>query len=195
VLIDALGSNDWRIRRGIAYTLGLQPTKCFRMRVTDDKIIDMAMKALRDERVEVRVEAAKTLGKIGDQRAMEALANILADDVPEVRAEAAKALREIVTGSCRQTPSGSSGWICEKLLEKMRDEKILKSLLDAANDKNVDVRGAAIWTLALLGEDERVTPLIIQAIRDDDRYIRLRAVDSIYFILCNYALDVLVPAL
>ncbi|MEX2750316.1 MAG: HEAT repeat domain-containing protein [Candidatus Freyarchaeota archaeon] len=156
-----------------------------------------AMKALTniltDNAPQVRAEAAKSLGKIGGRRAMEALANILADNAPQVRAEAAKALREIVEGLHSGLCPISR--IRERLKKKLRDEKILKPLLDAAEDRNPDVRGAAIWTLALLGEDERVTQLIIKGLRDEDRYVRLRAVDSAYLSLPKKALDALIPLL
>ncbi|MBS7281260.1 MAG: HEAT repeat domain-containing protein [Candidatus Freyarchaeota archaeon] len=227
LLINAFENKDWRIRKGLVRALGrIESERRRRTPKADNKTLDfLVTRALKDEAPQVRVEAARSLGKIGGRRAMEALANILADselevrveaakslgeiggrramealanflrdDAPEVRAEVAKALREIVEGSYSRL-CHIFGRIRERLREKLRDEKILKPLLDAAEDRNPDVRGAAIWTLVLLRGDERVTSLIVKGLRDEDRYVRLRAVDSAHLGLPEKELDALIPLL
>lgn len=59
------------------------------------KAVEPLLAALKFENWKVRGNAAWTLGKIGDARAVDALIEALGDDVPEVRATAGRALLNI----------------------------------------------------------------------------------------------------
>jgi len=59
------------------------------------KAVEPLLAALKFENWKVRGNAAWTLGKIGDARAVGALVEALGDDVPEVRATAGRALMNI----------------------------------------------------------------------------------------------------
>lgn len=65
-LLDALNADHWRRRRNAARELG---------QLSDNRAVPRLVDILiaRDERTEVRIEAAKALGTLGDPRAVEAL--------------------------------------------------------------------------------------------------------------------------
>jgi len=76
------------------------------------------------------------LGKIGDERAVEALIKALDDDDPNLRASAASALGEI------------------------RDIRALEPLTEALGDGNLTVSCCAAFALGMIGDSYAVKPLI-----------------------------------
>ncbi len=62
--------------------------------------VEPLIQALQDEAFEVRVNAAKALGRIGDRRAIDPLQELLRDNQSSVRDEAAAALQTAFFLSC-----------------------------------------------------------------------------------------------
>ncbi len=115
----------------------------------------------------VRIEAAKTLGEIGDKRAVAPLIQALKDEAGYVRIEAAKALGEI-------------GWQPENNAEKVSylmakgqwDElvKLGKSvvalLIQALKDKNWYIRWRTAEVLGEIGGKQPIKALV-QALKNE----------------------------
>ena len=104
---------------------------------------------LRDEDANVRRNAAKDLGKIGDKRAVEPLIAILEDPDWRIRSDAVLALG------------------------KIGDKKAVDPLIDALKDKDSSVRRMAAETLGKIGDERAVEPLIA-ALRDKNLDVRKR---------------------
>ncbi len=107
----------------------------------DPGIVDHVLPALHDSDKEVRIEAAKILGKLKDERAATSLVAALHDRESEVREVAADALREI---GARQA---------------------MEPLVAALKDENTGVRWRAANALDALGwspanDDQRVLQLV-----------------------------------
>jgi len=83
VLIDGLGSPDFRIRRESARTLG---------KIRDPQSVPELMKATNDPVADVRMGAVEALGELRDERARSKVQEMLSDAYPQVRLEAAWAL-------------------------------------------------------------------------------------------------------
>ena len=110
--------------------------------------LSLLVQALADENWEVRAEAIKTLGTLGNPEAVPALIEALGDPDPRVRDEAVCALGNI--GDRRAVPA---------LINTLR------------NDDDDAVRVAAAYILGELGDPSAVEPLkeaLLYAIREKD---------------------------
>ena len=103
---------------------------------------------------EVRLHAAKALGKIGDSRAVEALLACLKDEDFVLRRYTAKALGRI------------------------GDSRAVEPLLACLKDKNGDVRDSATIALGLIGDNRAVEPLI-SCLKDYDFRWHVEALGNI----------------
>lgn len=123
-----------------------------------------------------RGHAAKTLGRIGDAKAVDPLLHVFTNDKNNyVRGEAARALGEI------------------------GNTKAFAPLLQALNDTDDEIRVAAARALGEMGDARAVTPLL-RALNDKDNKIRIaaavalgdigdgRAVESLIQLLGHYKL-------
>src|SRR5262245_48920882 len=106
--------------------------------------------ALRDGDHRVRLTAADSLGKLGDQRGVEPLMGVLADEAPEVRAQAACAL-----------------WaLC--------DRRAVPPLLSALGDDDPKVRQGSIRALGEIGDRAALEPLV-SMLDDGEAAVRTEA--------------------
>jgi HEAT repeat protein len=103
--------------------------------MTDDDL-DKLIEDLEDEDEEVREAAAKALGKIGGERAVEPLIKALEDGEWEVRLATAEALIAI------------------------DDTRAVEPLITVLEDEDGDVRSAAADALGQIGDTRAVEPLI-----------------------------------
>ena len=136
-------------------TPGGPPTRTPRTTVSVPTVIQL-IKDLFDEDPEVRKDAAKALGLLGDPVSVEPL--VLAaihDKIYEVRKAATEALVRIDRAEARDL------------------------LVQALSDEALNVRRAAAETLGWLGDRAAVTPLVGVTLFDDERTVRLAAADAL----------------
>jgi diguanylate cyclase (GGDEF)-like protein len=102
----------------------------------------------------IRSQAAKALGEIGDKKATEALVEALSDSDASVRVEAVEAIGKI----------GS--------------EKSAEAILKALNDEDWEVRGKAAEWLGKIGDERAIEPLVV-ALEDKHIEARLKAASAL----------------
>jgi len=118
-----------------------------------------------------RGQAARTLGRIGDARAVDPLLQVFINDKNNyVRGEAARALGEI------------------------GDTRAVALLLQALNDKDDKIRVAAARALGEMGDAQAVAPLL-QALNDKDSKIRIAAAGALGEIRDGRAVESLIHLL
>jgi len=122
-------------------------------KMENEKDVDGLTKALKDERGNIRREAAIALGRIGDTMAVEPLIQALKDEHGYVRREAAYALGII------------------------RDARAVESLIQALKDEDSYVRSDAAEALANMGKPA-VEPLT-KALKDGDSRVRDAAKEAL----------------
>lgn len=103
---------------------------------TQGDVAGPLLRALEDDDLEVRLEAARAAAKLGIQRAVPLLLDWLDEDEPALRASAAEAL-------------GSLGEL-----------RALEALVRTLGDARAPVRAAAVKGLAALGSTDAVEPLL-----------------------------------
>ena len=122
--------------------------------------VEPLCEALREESAEVRTEAARALGKIGDARAVNSLASTLDDKDENVRCEAANALSKIGKPALETlvTALKSSDWWHPALaLGKIGDARAILPLVRAFEYE--PIREAAVTAVAAFGA-AAIAPLI-----------------------------------
>lgn len=150
-----LKSDDQLIRKEAAILLGDADA-------SDDTVVDSLAAALEDKSPVVRIEAAKSLGKLGDPDAIEPLLNRLPDSDSDVRQAALKALDNI-------NPDWRESSACKN---------VIPSFLVALKDKKSGIRKQ---TIEVFGEiyHQPAQKLLIDALKDPDLSIREAALKSL----------------
>lgn len=127
----------------------------------------------------VRMRAARALGEIGDQRAIEPLMRALSDSDRDVRKEAARVLGEI--GDQRVVEPlikalSDSNWDVHieaaKALGKIKDQRAVEPLIKALNSV------AAVEALGEIG-DQRAVESLIKALNSDNDHFRRRVATAL----------------
>jgi len=135
--------------------------------------LSVLISALQDEDDDVRRDATKALGEMGDSRAVEPLIVVLQEDEDEgVRAGAAEALG--VLGDIRAV------------------EPLIQTLLE---DGDRGVRESAAKALGLIGDNRAVDPLIQVLLGDEEASVRAKAAEALGLIGDNRAVEALTQAL
>lgn len=163
--------------------------------------VDGLIAALEHEDKGVRSEAARSLGRIGNARAVEPLVKALRDQVEPVRDSAVESLGRIGEPAVEvlaRTLSGESydmvRWQLVRALGETRNPKALEPLIDALKDTDETVRRLAIEALAKIGE-AAIGPLI-HSLRDrGERDIKYGAAVALGKIGNARAVEPLVEAL
>ena len=138
------------MRMGIVYLFKLNVVNVERMREKRD--VMGLIKALQYKSdLEVRINAEKALGDVGDKRAVVPLIQALKDENWRVRSEAARALG------------------------KIKGALAVETLVHALKDEDSDVRKRAAAALGNIGEPA-VEPLT-QALKDEDSDVRKRTAE------------------
>lgn len=138
----------------------------------NEKDIDFCIRALDDENPEVRKVAAKALGNIQNSKAEESLFKILEDPNMEVRTIAVKALactgsensiNPLINQLEKVSQTGSEPAYQIRIIEalgKLHDKRAIEPLIKTLEDKNLQIRAAALYSLEILG-GERVEEALI----------------------------------
>jgi len=140
-----------------------------RAKIKFEGAFDDVVRALQSHDEEVREEAARALGELGDRRAVNPLIELLGDDNRYVRREAAKSLG------------------------KIGDEHAIPALINALKDEDRYGREGAAEGLGGMGE--KAFSSLIRAIKDDDWHVRMGAAIAFRIIGDKDALKVLIPAM
>lgn len=115
-----------------------------------DNDLKSLVSILKEENPQMRKEAAKAIGQIGNQNCLKYLFNVLKDDSWGVRAVAVQ----------------SVGKIADK-----KDEKSRAKVISLLNDEDWAVRCAAIESLARISGPESIE-LIAPAVMDKDPHVK-----------------------
>jgi HEAT repeat protein len=210
-LIDALKDSDESVRRSTIEALGkLGDPRAVRPLIhalgDENELVcqaavealgrlggaamDLLVTALKDSDRKVREGVAKTLGKIGDIRAVRPLVNVLKDSDERVRQAASDALGKIndvrAVGCLITYLKDSDGNVrsgVAKALGRMGGDRAVPPLAAALEDGDRNVRQSAVEALGNLG-GEQVVASLIRALGDRERMVRQAAIDALERV-CN----------
>jgi HEAT repeat protein len=144
-----LGQGDWKNTSLKERDLSSPPPK--------DGRVEHYLRALHSKVAGKRRQAASTLGKLGDPRAVEPLIRALQDQSFGVR-------------SCAALSLGL-----------LRDARALEPLIEALHDEHNLVRNQAALALGILGDPRAITPLNY-VLQDRDYNVRKRAELALLFL-------------
>jgi HEAT repeat protein len=151
-----------------------------------DKVVSL-IKKLNNPHKYARAQAARELGKIKDNRAVQPLINALKDTDSYVRGEAAEALGEIKDSRAVQpliTTLKDDDYLyvreeSVKALGEIKDSRAVQPLINALNNEHIGVREEAVKALIEIGTPA-IEPLN-HAIKENN----LRVVaNAYYFFIC-----------
>jgi hypothetical protein len=174
-IIKALGSEEELLREEAVAALA---------EIGDDRVIFPLITALRDVKPHIRRDAAEALGNIGSIKGIKPLMISLADDDRYVREASAEALGHIGKGALPSLVQGltNEDWRVRAgsliALRVYPDMQELDPVIRILPDQSVYVRREAVKTLGRIG-DRRILPYLVEATRDPDPGVRLRAVRAV----------------
>ena len=155
-VIDLFNSKNKTIRKSAIKILVLM----------DEISIDSLIIALKDIEYQIRKNSAKTLGKIGNIRAVDPLIESLSDSDSYVRSNSAKALGRIGDNSAVDnlidSLEDSNLYVrisSVDALGSIADSKATEALIETLNDGNHDLRIASIQALGEIGDENALTNL------------------------------------
>ncbi|KYK35213.1 MAG: HEAT repeat domain-containing protein [Theionarchaea archaeon] len=172
--------------------------------IKPDTVIELLKGELKDEKIDVRLNAAIALGKIGSEEAVEPLIEAFTiDEERSVRERAADALGKIgsekaVEFLIKALSISESSFVrlnAVKTLEKIGSEKAVEPLIKAFADEESGVRGRVADALGKIGSEKAVEPLIEALTTDEDKSLRSNAADALGRIGSEKAVEPLVKAL
>jgi beta-lactamase regulating signal transducer with metallopeptidase domain len=159
-----------------------KPAKAERVRVpADPRVVSALAGALKDPDVEVRQQAAHSLGQMRDPIAVDALIPALQDADVEVRQNVVFALGQL--RDVRAIPGltialkDANDEVRERAafaLSQLRDARAIDPLLIAAKDANPDVRRQALFAIGQI-DASRGKDAAIDALKDKDAEVRRMA--------------------
>ncbi len=166
-----------------------------------DAAFEPLMAALKAEKAETRWHAAATLGRIGDARAIDALAALLRDPARDPRVEATRAL-EAIGGPDVVEPLAFALRNSERdvrqlaatALISLGDARAVEPLCTALRDGHLGVRRGAAQALGRIG-DMRAAPSLVVALRDEDNDVPRLAAEALGRLKAADALDALVSGI
>jgi HEAT repeat protein/beta-lactamase regulating signal transducer with metallopeptidase domain len=155
--------------------------------------------SLDDANPVVRVAAVKSLGALGDPRAIAALAKAMREDAdPRVREAAAYALGEIddaraVAPLLEALKNEKASNVREKIIHSLGeidDPSAVAGISAAVKDPSAAVRREAVWALGEF-EDPAAVPALLTMVRDDDVEVRRHTAEALGQLQNLAALDAL----
>lgn len=174
-LITLLGEEDWRIQNLAEKALVEKGSLA----------ANPLIKALQHENSEVRSGAARTLGKLKDERAVKPLLFALRDNHRMVRINAAQALGEIQDSLALEPlikALEDEDWqvrgIAAEALGKIKSPRVTQVLMIALDDKTAFVRRKAAWALGEIKDPSSVQSLI-KTMGDEDFFVPGQSVQAL----------------
>ena len=173
----------------IAYLVAL--SKLNELTAIGSPAVDALIENLKNPDVGMRHYTIKTLGNIGDTKAVEALVGELKkkDDEWRNRSHVIKALEKIGKPAVKQLIGLLDNNIEDKkaciavmeLLEKIGDKNtIIYPLISTLRNKDIDVRTAAVKIIDRLRDPRAMDALIDLALNDEDINVSYYAINSLY---------------
>ncbi len=158
--------------------------------------------ALGHEKGEIRIQAARTLGKLGDERAIEPLIAALKDPYREVREAAVMALGQFGELAFEPLVAALNDDVMEVRWGAHRalvvggfgNERAAELLFTALNDETSEVRVEVAVTLGRLGDERAITPLI-DALKHGEPNERWMAAGTLGFLGSKQAVEHLIAGL
>ena len=166
---------------------------------TSSGAVTALIETLGDANPVVRVAAVTSLGRLGDPRAIAALAKALREDAdPRVREAAAYALGEIddsraVAPLLEALKSEKVSSVREKIvhaLGEIDDPTAVAGISAVVKDPSAAVRREVVWALGEL-EDPAGIPALVTAIKDEDAEVRKNTAQALGQLKVTSALDAL----
>jgi len=175
VAVQAIIDKDQRLRRAGAYTLG---------RLGGKQAVAALTGALQDECAEVRHEAIMSLGEIGRPAIKELMGALVAKDA-FLREWAARALGKSKDPAAvpALVAAGSKDgerevcWSCIQALEEIADVRAIDALVGMLCHPNEDVQARA--ELGLVNVGAPALPSLLNALNQEDKHLRLRAIRAL----------------
>lgn len=172
-LIEALKDEDANTRIRAAVTLG---------KIKDKRAVEPLIEALKDKYGLIRKRAVFSLGEIKDHRAVEPLIEMLKDKYASIRSDAAYALGKIrdkravepLTEALKDK-NRHVRWEIIRALNRMRDARSIEALMEIVkNEKDTEVRAAALTTLGNIKEKPKTIGPLLQVLKNkqENEYIR-----------------------
>jgi len=175
-IITALGSGDEHEREDAVEALS---------ELSDPRIILPLIRTLTDESPFVRRMAVEALGKTGSLKAVQPLMRALADDDRYVREAAAESLGRLGEVAIPDLVRGvqEKDWRIRvgSLIALRVSSGVIPTLdpiLERLYDESPYVRREAVKTLGRIG-NSLIVPYIIQATKDQDAGVRIRAITAL----------------
>lgn len=153
--------------------------------------VEQLIKALESLNRDVRFEAVRRLGEIGDKQAVQPLIKLLRDEDWQTRDEAALALGKMKAASAvvslldtirmgRPAPFGAPRSGPSAIATAIREigAAAVPVLLDALSDEDPRIRLYVTDVLGEIGESDAV-PALAAALRDPEWRVRFRAADAL----------------
>ncbi|MFW5906282.1 MAG: HEAT repeat domain-containing protein [Desulfobia sp.] len=178
--------------------------KAVRSMISESSSVDTLIQALKDDDVSVRIMAAKSLGKIGDTKAVEPLMDLIrskrgyegasfdsfpVEKIVRPREEAIKALGHLrdpraaglLLGILQNDEEALKvRCLAAHALRGMKDDKqVFDALLHELKNGGTILRRNVAEVLGTYPRQERAVKYLIEALSDEDTYVRSRAAVSL----------------
>lgn len=141
--------------------------------------------AINDSNSDVRIAAAKALGKMRDSKALDILFVTLKSGNSNQRCEIAELLGEVydshvepALADALNDPFENVRALAAAALGKLRDERAVGPLITALQDKEWSVRHHAARSLGKIKDRRAIVPLTT-ALKDDNNYVRDAAIEAL----------------
>lgn len=165
-LLQYTDDPDFRIRAGTVLALG---------KIGDRRGIEAAVKALGDGDYLVRLDAATSLSIFADPGTIDILIGALSDSYYGVRFQAAEALGNIgqpsvepVMDALSSTEDTTAFYLLSEVAGNLKDEKLIKPLMDVLNSDDPIARGFAVEGLSKFESTKAMD--ILRKIKDKETH-------------------------
>jgi hypothetical protein len=162
--------------------------------------VNVLITALQNANTDIRENAARALGDIKGQQAVEPIIIAMNDDNKRVSNEAKKSLIKIGSPSVEpliaalKDEKPNIRVMAAGALGDIKDQRAVEPLISVLNDEQAAIKAAAIESLGKI-EDSRAVEPIIAALKDENSLIRSKAAQALGNIKVSRAVEQLIPVL
>ncbi len=163
------------IREEAANTIGILPN--------NNKYVDNLVEALQDSSLEVKKASTRSLGVIGDPKAIDPLVSLLKyDDLNKDATDGLLLIGNKSSVDCLLPLLNDEHPLCRAaaitIFGNLNPDKINDKISDALRDGNAKVRKAAIDIIAKTGDKSYLDDLIT-ALHDGDKFVQISAANAL----------------